>query len=60
MHLPGSTYSKFHHFFADVFVLHQSGNIEVMLNGVAFIFTFDAGSNWPCSPFVGLGSVFMQ
>jgi hypothetical protein len=33
---------KFHHFFADVFVLHQSGNIEVMLNGVAFIFTFDA------------------
>jgi hypothetical protein len=42
MHLPGSTCSKISSLFCGCLRIASIGNIEVMADGIAFIFAFDA------------------
>jgi hypothetical protein len=47
--------------FTDAFILHKSGNVEVMAKCIAFIFAFDAEMvAGHVHLFVGLGPVFME
>nr|BER93678.1 hypothetical protein [Acinetobacter pittii] len=46
--------------FADAFVLHESGNVQVVAQCVAFIFTFDAEMVTGHVHFLGVLLVFME